>query len=162
MLSYIGKYPNIYGPSIEVGQHENRVTLRKKTTSEKLEIACVGREAFEVTINGLAQGQANKNGMTDAVLGWLKKPNVTHGQLQKLATGPFWLGNPRNAWIQPSSKRELKPPLLLYDFRVQRAVLALFYLVRNRDQPDALRRLAPDCCEAAYQVGFTVGLCFAR
>jgi len=48
-ISYLGNHPPPpHTPIVEVGVNENRVTLRKKTTSHTLEIICTGLENFEL------------------------------------------------------------------------------------------------------------------
>jgi hypothetical protein len=73
LQNYIGTHPRPQGPDIDVGVHEDRITLRKKTTSNTLEIVCNGREAFEMTIDGRPHGPANQSIMARAVFDWLKR-----------------------------------------------------------------------------------------
>jgi hypothetical protein len=52
LMSYIGRHPRPQGPDIEIGVNENRITLRKKTTSDTLEIVCTGNGAPTRTSRG--------------------------------------------------------------------------------------------------------------
>jgi hypothetical protein len=71
LMSYIGTHPRLQG-DIDIGVNENRITLRKKTTSDTLEIVCTGEHgAFEVTIEGKNYGVTNQSNMARGVLGWL-------------------------------------------------------------------------------------------
>ena len=73
LLNYIGTHPRPDRPSIDVGAHENRITLRKKTTPNTLEIVCTDQNTFEVTMDGGAHGPLNQSLMARAVLDWLKR-----------------------------------------------------------------------------------------
>ena len=72
LMSYIGTHPRPQGPDIDIRVHENRVALRKKTTSKTMEIVCTGRATFEVTMDGATHGQVNQSNMARRVLYWLK------------------------------------------------------------------------------------------
>ena len=74
LTSYIGTHPRPQGPDIEIGVYENRITLRKKTTSDTMEIVCSGElGAFEVIMDGTNYGVTNQSNMARGVLTWLKR-----------------------------------------------------------------------------------------
>jgi hypothetical protein len=72
LTSYIGTHPRPDGPDIEIGVHENRVTLRKKTTSNTVEVVCLARGSFETKIDGRTRGIGNQSAMAQGVFYWLK------------------------------------------------------------------------------------------
>ena len=69
LMSYIGNHPR--QQSIEISVHENRITLRKKTTSNTLEITCIEQDHYEVAIDAAQATMANKSHMARAVIEWL-------------------------------------------------------------------------------------------
>jgi hypothetical protein len=73
LMSYIGMNPRLQGPNIETAVDENRVTMRKKWTSHIVEIVCIGRGSFELTVDGASHGTTNQNAMARSVLEWLER-----------------------------------------------------------------------------------------
>jgi hypothetical protein len=71
LMSYIGDDPREHYVEIEV--NENRITLRKKTTSNTLEIVCVGRDSFELAIDGGRPTATGKSNMARTTVDWLKR-----------------------------------------------------------------------------------------
>lgn len=71
LASYIGTHPP--GKSIEISVHENVVSLRKKTTSDTLEITYTEYEVFEVTMDGKFATSGDQSAMTRCVIDWLKR-----------------------------------------------------------------------------------------
>ena len=65
----MGNHPR--DQSIDIGVHENRVTLRKKTTSNTFEIAYIGGDAFKMAVDGETRGSSNKSVMARTVIRWL-------------------------------------------------------------------------------------------
>jgi len=72
LTQYIGTHPNIYGQTIDVGINSNRITLRKKTSSEQIEITALSRESFQFSVNGAPAQDAAQGAMIEAVLRWIK------------------------------------------------------------------------------------------
>jgi hypothetical protein len=71
LMSYIGTHPRLQG-DIDIGVNENRIMLRKKTTSSTLEIVCTGElgSYFEVIVDGTNYGVTNESNMARGVLKW--------------------------------------------------------------------------------------------
>ena len=69
LTSYMGSHPR--DQDIDIGVHENRVSLRKETTSNTFEITCIGRDAFKMAVDGDTRGSANKSAMARTVIRWL-------------------------------------------------------------------------------------------
>jgi hypothetical protein len=69
LTSYMGNHPR--DQSIDIDVHENRVSLRKKTTSNTFEIACIGGDTFKMAVNGDTRGSVNKSTMARTVIRWL-------------------------------------------------------------------------------------------
>jgi hypothetical protein len=70
LMSYIGAHAREHEVDIEV--NENRVTLRKKKTSNTLDITCVGRDSFELAIDGGRPTATSKSNMARTTIDWLK------------------------------------------------------------------------------------------
>ena len=66
LTSYMGSHPR--DQDIDIGVHENRVSLRKETTSNTFEITCIGRDAFKMAVDGDMRGSANKSAMARTVI----------------------------------------------------------------------------------------------
>jgi hypothetical protein len=49
------------------------VSVRKKTTSDTMDIKCRGRENFEIYINGELATWANQSQMARGVIQWLER-----------------------------------------------------------------------------------------
>jgi hypothetical protein len=62
LTSYMGSHPR--DQEIDIGVHENRVSLRKETTSNTFEITCIA-------VDGDTRGSANKSAMARTVIRWL-------------------------------------------------------------------------------------------
>jgi hypothetical protein len=71
LMSYMGN--RSIGASIETSVDENRVTLRKTTTSNTLEIECTDPERFQFAVDGTPTAAADKSGMIRSVIEWLKR-----------------------------------------------------------------------------------------
>ena len=69
LTSYMGSHPR--NQNIDIGLHENRVSLRKKTTSNTFEITCIGGDAFKMAVDGETCGSSNKSAMARSVIRWL-------------------------------------------------------------------------------------------
>lgn len=70
LITYLANRPRPRGPDIDIGVHENRITLRKRTTSNTMEIVCTGRGIFEIRVDGDPH-VANQSTMARSVLGWV-------------------------------------------------------------------------------------------
>ena len=71
LASYISNHQ--LGKSFELKVHENLVLLRKRTTSDTLDIKCRGRENFEIHINEKLATGCNQDLMVRGVIQWLKQ-----------------------------------------------------------------------------------------
>jgi hypothetical protein len=69
LTSYMGNHPR--NQDIDIGVHDNRVSLRKKTTSKTFEITCIGGDTFKMTVDGETRGSSNKSAMARSVIRWL-------------------------------------------------------------------------------------------
>jgi len=73
--------------SIDIDVHENRVSLRKETTSNPFEITCIGRDAFKMAVDGDARGSGNKSTMARTVIRWLDSERK---QAARMPPVSFW------------------------------------------------------------------------
>jgi hypothetical protein len=71
LASYISSHQ--LGKSFELKAHENMVSVRKKTTSDTMDIKCRGRENFEIYINAELATGANQSQMARGVIQWLER-----------------------------------------------------------------------------------------
>jgi hypothetical protein len=71
LVSYMGNHPR--PQSIDISVHDNMVSLRKKTTSNALDIKCTGRNSFEVAIDEKFATGGNQSDMVRGVFDWLKR-----------------------------------------------------------------------------------------
>ena len=74
LIQYIGKNPNIYGHTIEVGVQDDRVTARKKASADSIEIMALSPTKFQLSVNGASQEEVDRKGMIDTVVDWMRRP----------------------------------------------------------------------------------------
>ena len=76
LVHYIGMHPNINGPTNEVGVEDNRVTVRKEVSDDKMEITvtAVSPVKFQLSGAGVSKVEVDKKGMIDTVTDWMKRP----------------------------------------------------------------------------------------
>ena len=77
LMSYMSTHPQ--GPDFDIGVNENRITLRKKSSSNTLEIVCTGEPvvAFEVIMDGKSYPPTHERDMARGVLAWLKRATAS-------------------------------------------------------------------------------------
>jgi hypothetical protein len=75
-VRYIGEHPNIYGPTILVGVEDNRVTLRKKASDDRMEITVTAilPPKYRLSGAGASKVEVDNRGMTGKVIDWMKRP----------------------------------------------------------------------------------------
>jgi hypothetical protein len=71
LASYIGNHQ--LGKSFELNVHENMVSVRKRTTSDTMDVKCRGRENFEIYINGELATGTDQSQMVRGVIQWLER-----------------------------------------------------------------------------------------
>ena len=71
LATYIGSHQ--LGKSFELNVHENLVSVRKRTTSDTIDIKCRGRENFEIYIDGKLATGTNQSQMVRGLIQWLER-----------------------------------------------------------------------------------------
>ena len=75
-LRYIDEHPNLYGGTILVGVEDNRVTLRKKASDDRVEITVTAilPPKYQLSGAGASKVEVDNRGMTGKVIAWIKRP----------------------------------------------------------------------------------------